>query len=60
MRADYSGIVIAVIFRFDLTGFDTRLPDAEDIEYATLVTDTGARYGNFYKIYKVVFPFFDA
>ena len=39
---------IAVIFRFDLTGFDTRLPDAEDIEYATLVTDAGARYGNFY------------
>ena len=36
---------IALIFRFDLTGFDTRLPDAEDIEYATLITETGSRYG---------------
>lgn len=39
---------IALIFRFDLTGFDTRLPDAEDIEYATLITETGSRYGNAY------------
>ncbi len=39
---------IALIFRFDLTGFDTRVPDAEDIEYATLITDTGSRYGKAY------------
>ena len=41
-------MVIALIFRFDLTGFDTRLPDAEDIEYATLITNSGSRYGNAY------------
>ena len=41
-------MVIALIFRFDLTGFDTRLPDADDIEYATLITDAGARYGSNY------------
>ena len=39
---------IALVFRFDLTGFDRRLPDAEDIEYATLITSSGARYGNAY------------
>lgn len=36
---------IALIFRFDLTGFDTRLPDEKDMEYVTMITDTGDRYG---------------
>ena len=39
---------VALIFRFDLTGFDTRIPDAEDVEYATILTDSGSRYGNAY------------
>lgn len=39
---------IALIFRFDLTGFDTRLPDVEEIEYVTMITETGSRYGKGY------------
>lgn len=39
---------VALIFRFDLTGFDTRLPDEEDMEYVTMITDTGNRYGYAY------------
>lgn len=39
---------IVLIFRFDLTGFDTRLPDTEDIEYAAFITEAGSRYGNAY------------
>lgn len=36
---------IALIFRFDLTGFATRLPEEEDMEYVTMITDTGDRWG---------------
>ena len=41
-------LCIVLIFRYDLTGYDRRLPDAEDIEYASILTDTGNRYGNSY------------
>lgn len=34
-------MVIALFFRFDLSGYDTRVPDMEDIEYATILTETG-------------------
>ena len=39
---------IALIFRFDLTGFDTRLPKEGDVEYVTMITETGNRWGNAY------------
>ena len=35
---------IALIFRFDLPGYDTRMPSADKIEYATLTTESGQRY----------------
>lgn len=41
-------IVIALIFRYDLTGYDDRLPAEDKMEYAVLITSTNDRYGNRY------------
>ncbi len=39
---------VAFVFRFDLTGVDTKIPDMEDIEYATVLTEGNYRYGRNY------------
>lgn len=39
-------LVIALIFRYDLTGYDTRLPAEDKMDYAILITPTNDRYGN--------------
>lgn len=39
---------IALIFSFDLTGYDTRVPDADQIEYATVITYDRNRYNYSY------------